>query len=472
MRSLTIAWTLALGACLAACNDSTSGGAGGCTDDRECDLPAVCLEGACVVECRRDRECGRGELCIENECRSPDSCARDTDCEPFGLVCDRTVLRCIPAGATPCNPFATPPCSGGRFCNPQGLCVGDAGAEPPTGDASPPFLDATPLPRNDAGPSTQPPPDAGPQPTDMRVPPPPVDAGPDTPDARPRGNRGYGEPCGCAGDCATGFCVENKLRASRTCTDRCDRDDDCPGIDTCIQAQVRPGGSDECPPVDLGLEPGEIVGVCAPNETSLPCNGPQDCTSGICLTPPRPAEWLVPQNICTMRCEGDGKCPSGYSCQAIQANGGAVSVCALDLGNVVQCNDMQQCGGTCAVPAGRNEMEVTLCAQLEAGGSGYCTCSCGSAADCPRGYACQRSLESGDGVRPGICTPLAGYVCPREAMGGPLEPPFECASLQCLGGDDENPRYSRCTSECNDARDCPGGYGCDQFEGQGYCVPR
>ena len=446
MRARPGLWTLLLWLVIA-CNDTSPGVP--CVSDRECALPTVCIEGACVVECRRDRECDPGELCIENECRSPDRCAIDLDCAPFGQVCDRLSFRCVQGNG-------------------------------PAPDTGPPFLDATVRPRVDAGPEPRvdaappPPPSADASPPTL---PPasdagPVDAVPPGPDARPRGNRAYGETCGCPGDCASGFCVENKLRATRTCTERCENDDACPGIDTCVQAQVRGGGSAECPPVDLGLEPGTIVGVCAPNETSLPCDGPQGCTSGICLTPPRPAQWLVPQNICTMRCESDGKCPSGYTCQSIQANGGRISVCNLDLGPVYQCTDVLQCGGTCRVPAGRDEVEVTRCAQLEAGGSGYCTCSCGSAADCPQGYACQRALESGDGSRPGICTPLAGFVCPREAVAPIQDPPFECASLQCMGGDPDNPRYSRCTSQCNDARDCPAGYACEPFDGLSYCVPR
>jgi len=133
MRARSGLWPLTLWLVIA-CNDTSPGVP--CVSDRECALPTVCIEGACVVECRRDRECDPGELCIENECRSPDRCAIDLDCAPFGQVCDRLSFRCVQGNG-------------------------------PAPDTGPPFLDATVRPRVDAGPEPR---------VDAAPPPPPPPA--------------------------------------------------------------------------------------------------------------------------------------------------------------------------------------------------------------------------------------------------------------------------------------------------------
>lgn len=439
------------------CSDD-SGGAQSCEVNTDCPLPQSCIEGRCRLQCRRDADCPSGQRCNEE----------DAICEG-GTGCDER----------------TNPCPIGETCTQSGECVsllGDA-RDPanPARDQGLPFIDAAPgtQPGNDdarVGPPTD---DArvSPPDDDARVPP-PRDAGPDPTDgpARPPGNLRYGDRCVCAADCASGFCVENKLRAARTCTERCDRNDDCPGIDTCLMAEVRPGDG-VCPPPANGLEPGEVVGVCAPNETSLPCEAPEECTSGICLGLGSPVPWADPHDVCTVLCDNDSRCPAGYNCQSVQGANGNVNICAPALGPLATCMDYTMCGGVCPLDPGDDEGRIAACAQIDANQPGYCTCTCAHADDCPRGFSCSRAVESGDALRPGVCTPIAGYVCPVEALGVPPVP-MECMSYQCLGGNEDQPFYSRCTSTCVEDRDCPENYTCN-FIDDGMpgpdprvCVPR
>ncbi len=424
----------------AACS-SDSGGAGACQVSSDCPIPESCIQGSCHLECRRDADCADGQTC-----------------DPVDFVC-------LGGGTIPA----------GRDLG----MLGDRGVTPPPGDAGLTFIDSGPGPTADGGP-VQPLDAATPPGLDAQVGPPPADAAVPPADGAtvPRGHRGYGEDCTCANDCESGFCVDNKLRGARTCTERCDRDNDCPGVDTCLQAEVRPGGGGgDCPPLDLGLDPGQVVGVCYPNETSFPCTSALQCTSGICLGIQPPVPWADPADMCTVLCQDDSKCPSGYTCQNVPGQNGMVHACAPALAGIAPCQTYETCGGVCPVDPGEDEASLVVCAQVDANQPGYCTCTCAHADDCPAGYACQRALESGVPLRPGICTPLAGLICPHEAQGVPPVP-MECLSFSCMGGDENTPFYSRCTSTCVDDRDCPAAYRCQAVDdGQPgpdpmACVPR
>ena len=440
---------------MAGCSDD-SGGAQSCEVNTDCPIPESCVESKCRLQCRRDADCAQGQTC-----------------DPEDFVCEGGGERCD---------SRTNPCAFGQVCALDGVCVGaldDGGPTPPRLDSGLTLLDASAGPLDDA--RIAPPPDADHGPghgDDARVVP-PRDAGPPPPDMaeRPRGHAPYGERCVCPSDCESGFCVENKMRGARTCTERCERDAECPGIDTCLMAEVHAGGAGaECPPFDNGLDPGQIVGVCYPNETSFPCTDPLECTSGICLGLASPVAWADPHDVCTVRCDGNDKCPAGYNCQSIPNGNGNSNVCAPSLAGIAACVTYQECGGVCPLGPGVDEASVAACLPQVEGGPGYCTCTCAHASDCPQGYACQRALNSGDPARPGICTPLAGHICPVEALGVPPVP-LECLSYQCLGGDDATPFYSRCTSTCVDDRDCPQNYRCDAIDdGQAgpdphACVP-
>ena len=275
----------------------------------------------------------------------------------------------------------------------------------------------------------------------------------------------YGDDCNCPSDCESGYCVVNKMKRSRTCTTGCDTDSECPGIDTCLQAQVSPA-SGLCPDVPSQLPPpGTIVGVCAPNETSFPCNDPTGCTSGICLTPPQIVPWTSPQAVCTMACENDLKCPTGYRCGAA---GGITGMICVPEAQVRACPTgmSNTCGGVCNVPPGREELDIAVCLNGFNQDAGYCTCTCSAVTDCPAGFGCSRIGDTGDPTRPGVCIPFAGETCPESDNG--IE---QCLSTTCLV-DEDDVALNICTSFCLGANDCPGDYDCVSVGDASVCIPR
>ncbi len=426
---------------------------GGAADAGACvpsagQCPNVCSAGAGVEGevCAATADCGCGLFC-KGETRS---------CAPYEG--DNAGCSCGPAAAgggagggaiaEMTIGLSVEGCGGGLpvDAGPDGAAPGDGGAgDARASDDARPQVDGA---ETDAAR----PPDSGPDP-DQAVPP---DA---APDARAPGMGQYGDRCRCGSDCESGFCIDNKLRAYRTCTDRCDDDNGCPGLDTCVQVAAA-GPSAECPDPPGGPAPGELVGVCVPNETGLPCELAQDCSLGICLTPPRPANWINAQNVCTVPCVNDRKCPAGYTCE--QPPGANQRVCVFDV-EVFSCTSFEQCGGVC----NPSIEETTVCIQLEEGGQGYCSCTCSSAADCPRGFACdQDTLPSQDPQRPGHCVLMAGYRCPREVADPNA---LQCPSYSCAT-DDEHPERSACTSLCRADGDCPRNYACQDVGGARACL--
>jgi hypothetical protein len=274
----------------------------------------------------------------------------------------------------------------------------------------------------------------------------------------------YGEGCNCASDCESGFCVQNKMRRMRTCTDQCDQDSDCLGLATCLQAVVQESGP-SCPDINENAPPvGTQVGVCITNETGYPCEQPNQCTSGICLSPPTPVDWASPQSICTMNCMSDDKCPAGYQCREAQGVNGRVCQPQLE---VSQCPGGQatECGGICPIPSGRQEADIVICLNMQPNTPGYCSCSCVNASDCPNGFACSQIGETGDPTRPGVCLPISGYQCPQSNDG--VE---QCLSATCAVEDEVE--FSYCTAFCNNDASCPTGYRCESVDGsQPICTP-
>ncbi len=463
---------------LAACNDDSSSGGGGCETNRDCAGAELCIDGRCQLECDRREDCALDEICVENRCRSPrDPCVIPQDCAPFGWECDVRQGVCVPPGGVTCP--ATP-CRNGTVCV-GGACVVDTGdhdqGPPPwdggTRDGS--VRDAEPPPAD----MRRPPPDMRPPPPDMDRPPPPDMGAPPPPDMGViRGDKQYGEPCNCPGECESGLCLGDpyyqgpEAQRPGTCTRVCENDGACPRLDRCVRAQVPPGKRG-CPPADNGLEVGDIVNICAPNETGRPCNvqDPSDCLiDGLCVQPPNPIPGVVPvQAACAARCLNDVKCPPGFHCGGIQTPQGPAQGCISDVVAINQCpdGDFRTCGGTCRVPAGFNEADITFCISWTPDGMpGFCSCTCAAQADCPAGFACSPvpGFDSGDARRPKICLPLSGYTCP----GGGFEP---CLSQTCAGQADGEV-FERCAAPCDGHHDCPTGYACQAFGADGnYCVP-
>ena len=269
---------------------------------------------------------------------------------------------------------------------------------------------------------------------------------------------GYGEPCDAASQCESEICVQDPIRGGGVCSLTCADAGGCPGLDTCL-------------PVEGGQ------GVCFRNETGEPCLDAGDCVEGLCVTPPDPSvPWVSVQRICASRCEDDRRCPSGFGCEVIESNQGPVRACVPDVRRVVQCQDgfRDFClgSGLCQIPQGRDPLDVYLCINvpdnLGRSTDGYCSCTCGSAADCPEGYGCMPAPAlSGDPSRPGICMPISGYRCAGQAANLVSD---QCLSLACMDpGPTPNAAY--CTLFCEDGLDCPSGYRCAQEGGDRICVP-
>jgi hypothetical protein len=207
-------------------------------------------------------------------------------------------------------------------------------APPPTPDAAPPPpLDAAPPPPPDVPTAPPPIPDAAPPIPDAA--PPIPDAAPPIPDAALPPLLGYGEPCARGGECQSGLCVGDPINGGGFCTQACVRDATCPNLDVC-----RPAGGG--------------VSVCFRNETGQPCNLPNDCTDGICLTPPDGLPWANVQSVCINRCDADNKCPSGHTCENIQTNLGVVRACNVNVRRLDTCPGgiINTClnSGTCVIP--------------------------------------------------------------------------------------------------------------------------
>jgi hypothetical protein len=462
--SSSITLTVALGALLslaaAGCNDESSGG---CAIDADCDRAAgeVCLtNGQCGLECFNDRECDDGLFCVQNACQGPGAtCVDDIDCAPFRQVCDRTSRRCVNSnGALPDGQDAggQPPwdaASGGTGGGGAGG-AGAGGAGPGgggPGGGGPGGGTGGGGPQPDA--AVQPPRDAA------------VDPGPDACVRTPPGPGFYGDLCQTGADCMTSWCVENKLRAARTCTSLCRDDAECPGTDRCIGVEFR-GRGDGCPPEPGEPMPGDIVNVCIPDETGFPCNPAQGCTPGnTCLTLTAPVPWVSLQPICARECP-DGRCPNGYQCTPTpNGQGGMVNVCAPAIAGLAQCNDPVQCGGVCPNVPGVAEADRVLCAVSQLGPGGYCTCGCGTSAHCPEGSACDDRFPSGVPGLPGTCVPIAGLMCPNEVEGMPSQ----CFSATCLE-DDDSSFLNRCTTICTGDAQCPRDYRCQAVGNARACI--
>ncbi|MCA9544590.1 MAG: hypothetical protein KC613_09370 [Myxococcales bacterium] len=476
-----------------ACSDDAAGsGSDACRTNVDCELPLQCVEGVCTLECRDTIDCDPGAVCYQGACRSrPNACSIAEDCAPFGEVCDRVRNLCVPPGTARCDDDLAP-CPAGERCV-QGLC------QLPTDDMGrPPNPDQGPRP-DQGGPDPDmrtPDPDMRTPDPDMRVPDPDMrapdpDMGGD--DCPALGNQPYGQPCVRGTDCASGFCVENKVRGQRLCTSRCNLDAanpaaTCPDIDVCVGAEVQPPARPDCPGPELPPA-GTIVGVCVGNETGLPCDfenaRPGECIGGACLQPIRadlnPYPWTHPQAICAAACVDGARCPAGFVCGDV----GNQRLCVPAVTQIARCDGgIDFCGGVCPGVPPEREAEVAQCLTVPGRPGGYCSCSCQSQRDCPQGFSC-----SPFGPDNKVCIPFAGLRCPeedpnplgcqRDGQCGPGEvclgglcQYLQCPSLTCAI-DDEDPRLNLCLAGCANDFDCPGDHQCQQFPGVGgFCTPR
>lgn len=185
------------------------------------------------------------------------------------------------------------------------------------------------------------------------------------------------------------------------------------------------------PPVDMPLpvDRGQVVedrGV-TPTDTGPvtgsgayfdPCTAGAQCASGDCIVLPGAAE-----GFCTRSCvatTGTG-CGPGMLC-AFGAGGSTTGRCLPE-----------DTGAPCRVSANSC---YRFCYSGNNAGTGHCTRECGTARDCPAGFACQPVNGPNGPTR--ICTEVER----------PCAASTECASGLCQG-------YGGCTALCNTASDCP-----------------
>ena len=183
------------------CDGDTSPNGVSCGYNTDCPIPERCIDGLCRLECRVSTDCQQREKCFEGVCYARPSVCRDNEeCAPFQEVCESRSGRCLPPGELTAgtNAGTTAGMTADTMAGAEGgietggeSVVVSAGAE-------------------NAGAETQ----------MMRM-------------------GAYGDDCNCPSDCASGYCVVNKMKRRRTCSSGCEGDADCPGIDTCLQAQVR-----------------------------------------------------------------------------------------------------------------------------------------------------------------------------------------------------------------------------------------
>ena len=116
------------------------------------------------------------------------------------------------------------------------------------------------------------------------------------------GEGAVGDPCGPDGECADGnFCV-GRQGEDPFCTRQCGGG--CPEGWACERVQFNNGRSaDICLPEEEGSGGGAGVGE--------PCDGGQDCESGICLDDGR-------ESYCSQFCQDDANCPEGAECVPLQ----------------------------------------------------------------------------------------------------------------------------------------------------------
>lgn len=176
-----------------------------------------------------------------------------------------------------------------------------------------------------------------------------------------------------------------------------------PGVDAYV-----PPGTDGGPPPDAYVPPGTDGGPPVGRGAYLDrCATDADCASAHCV------DDYGPTRFCSQTCTSDLQCAHEHLCNA-------AGLCVHD-----------DTGSPCSV-ATPASCAAGLC--LGAAGGGRCTRECGSAAECPAGYAC--TTVDASGLR--VCVDIEQ----------PCTAPDQCGTGLCV------PTLG-CTASCRTAADCP-----------------
>jgi hypothetical protein len=145
-------------------------------------------------------------------------------------------------------------------------------------------------------------------------------------------------------------------------------------------------------------------------EAGCPCEVPDDCYSGFCIT-------TGEGKVCTSTC--DSECPNGFRCADVNTGGGDITYICVPL----YTNLCRPCltGEDCIQTGGTGG----YCVSFGDGTGSFCTAECDKDASCPVGYACE-DVDLGGGTVAAQCMPTSGACeCNEKAE-------KEGAKTECL----------------------------------------
>jgi hypothetical protein len=305
-------------------------------------------------------------------------------------------------------------------------------------------------------------------------------------------HKANGAACGCAADCASGFCVDG-LCCNNACTETCKSCNTpaAPGVCSFVADGVAPTSAGDCPQ--------STVSTCGLDGT---CDGKGSCRSyqsgTVCQAGTCDGAAIAGVRVC----DGNGSCTSGasivcapYNCDASTSS--CIATCAADS----DCAPNIKCvAGSCGLkPPGALCNASAQCASQFCADGVCCNTACsgpcvscnqsgriGTCGPTPRGAVdphkvCSTTLASTCG-QTGTCDGVGG--CAKYAAETVCVPPTcsgnrvntagtcdglgtcrmpgvqECGTYQCSGG--------ACINHCASDNDCVAGHSCVS----GSCGPK
>lgn len=355
------------------CADSEECASGLCYDEQctqECDGPGDCLDGwdcqdkgdgnVCVPpNCNTDGDCAGDQVCAFSQGGADDAlgtvCLPDNGGHPPGVYCEEHDA----CAARYCHDeMCSAPCEDDGICSDVQMCdeaaVSVGGEEDifdicteyqliecdGPADCTPDDLTCNRLPGATDGPACG-----------LRNP----------------GQADLSESCNSPGDCESDLCWESGDGSTGECTVFCsDTANDCASsqvctvlgeeVGTCLESCI---GNDDCHDGNachLGIDHNDNMhGYCnaaiGDDSTGDPCDGPDDCQNGLCLT-------VTTYQITPDSCDFDSHCEDGFECTCPPGDPNcADEVCVSEDGTVEQrCSEM--CQGEADCNTGAHDMTV------------------------------------------------------------------------------------------------------------------
>jgi len=443
LRQLALCAVTAFGAvalvgALAGCSEGESGDPNACSTDNDCQgRGVICADNTCSEQACTDRsECGQNRTCFQGLC-TPAECTTDSQCTDavcVNLVCqDPNNQSCM--SDADCEPF-------GKTCNPiTGMCVESGGCQSDTD------CDVNESCNTVTGECV-----------------PGCTEDVDCPDGQ------YCDAGSCEMGCRVGECPANEVcnTETRECGEQCTVSE-CAAMDmTCDpdtgQCVERTGGA-VCESCTLG--------------NHAECGAPNDVDRCISLS--------QDQAVCSVGCESDADCPSGFQCQSVTTTrmgcvpaSGACEGCLVD-----GCPENEVCAPGTASCIPKTETCSPCSTDLECGKGNTCTTfqnrerclpRCGSDGSCPTDFTCNEDLCEPDS---GMCTSCD--TDPSTCTDGQVLDEDKCMCVDCVSDSDCEAGQacargtSQCfnggTGECTADSDCTDGVCAGQMDTDpGVCV--